>query len=64
MLEVDRQRVAIRSVSHHGRGEPFLHEVTLTSPLEDGDALVGRPLSVSRIAIGDTVRIPAIMRSH
>jgi hypothetical protein len=64
MLEVGGQRVAIRSVGHHGRGEPFLHEVSLRSPLEDGEALVGRPLNVSRITIGDTVRVPAIMQSH
>ncbi|MFW5866323.1 MAG: heparinase II/III domain-containing protein [Armatimonadota bacterium] len=63
MVEVDGERVAVRSVSHHGRGEPFLHEVSLRSPLEEGEALVGRPLTVSRIAIGDMVRIPAIMRS-
>ena len=63
VLEVAGQRMAIRSVSHHGRGDPFLHEVSLSSSLADGDALVGRPLTVSRIAIGDAVRVPTILRS-
>ncbi|HCA47150.1 MAG TPA: hypothetical protein DEP45_07215 [Armatimonadetes bacterium] len=62
VLEVDGQRVAIQSVSHHGRGEPFLHEALLRSPLTDTASLIGHPMTISRIDVGDTVRVPAIVR--
>lgn len=62
VLEVGGQRVPIQSVSHHGRGEPFLHEATLHSPLTDTASLIGRPLTISRISAGDVVRVPAIAR--
>jgi len=62
-LDVPGQRVPIEVVTYHGRQEPFLFEVTLGSAPAETGTIIGRPFTVSRVGVGDRMRVPRVLQA-
>ena len=43
--------------------EPFLFEVTLGSAPAETGTIIGRPFTVSRVGVGDRMRVPRVLQA-